>query len=130
MMRYAFLLAVPLVAIGAQPAAPQAPAVVNVQLSSFKFTPRTIVLDRARPYVLRLRNVSKDGHNFVAPSFFAASRIAPEDRRMVTEGEIEVHPSMVHEVRLTAPAAPGRYKLKCTHRFHKLLGMSGTIIVR
>jgi plastocyanin len=41
-----------------------------------------------------------------------------------------VHPGMTHEIRLTAPATAGRYKVKCTHRFHKLLGMGGTIIVR
>ena|SRR5918996_5143325 len=128
-MRYAFLLAIPLIAIGAQPATPQAPATVNVQLSSFKFTPRTIVLDHGKPYVLRLYNGSKDGHNFVAPSFFAAARVAPDDRRWIAEGEVEVPPGQRREIRLTAPAA-GRYKVKCTHRFHKLLGMSGTIIVR
>lgn len=129
-MRYAFLFAIPLVTMAGQPVAPQGPAIINVQLSSFKFTPRTIVLDRGRAYALRLHNASKDGHNFVAPAFFAESPIAPDDRRMVREGEVEVHPGMVHEVRLTAPAAPGRYKVRCTHRFHKLLGMSGTIIVR
>ena len=129
-MRYAYLFAVPLVLLGAQPATPQAAAVVNVQLSSFKFTPQTIVLDRGKAYVMRFHNASKDGHDFTAPAFFAASTIAPEDRRMVMEGEVEVHPGMTHEVHLTAPAAPGRYKVKCTHTFHKFLGMSGTIIVR
>ena len=129
-MRYAFVLAMPVALLAAQPAAPQAPAVVNVQLSSFKFTPKTIVLDRGRPYVLRLHNASKDGHDFTARAFFAASRIAPQDRGMVMRGEVEVHPGMVHEVHLTTPAVPGRYKVKCTHTFHKFLGMTGTIIVR
>lgn len=129
-MRYAFLLAVPLAVLGAQPAAPQAAAVVNVQLSSFKFAPKTIVMDHGKSYVLRLTNASKDGHDFTAPGFFAASRVAPADRAMVMEGEVEVHPGMTHEIHLTAPAAPGRYKLKCSHSFHKMFGMSGTIVVR
>lgn len=129
-MRYALLMAVPLVAFGATAATSQAPTVVNVQLSSFKYTPRTIVLDRGKSYVMRFTNASKDGHDFSAPAFFAASKIAAGDRRMESEGEVEVHPGMTHEVRLTAPATPGRYKVKCTHRFHKLLGMSGTLIVR
>lgn len=128
-MRFAFLLAIPIVLLGAQ-ATSQAPAIVNVQLSNFKFTPKTIVLDHGGSYVMRFTNVSKDGHDFTAPAFFAASRIAPQDRRMVVEGEVEVHPGMTHEVRLTAPATPGRYKVKCTHTFHKFLGMSGKIIVR
>jgi len=128
-MRYALLLAIPLMTLGAPPATSQAPAVVNVQLSNFKFTPRTIVLDHGRIYVLRLYNASGGGHDFTARQFFAAASIAPSDRRWITEGEVEVPPGQLRTIRLTAPAA-GRYKVKCTHTFHKTLGMSGTIIVR
>lgn len=129
-MRYALLLAAPIALIASQPAAPQTPAVVNVQLANFKFTPQTIVLDHGRPYVLRLHNASDGGHDFTAPAFFAASAIAPADRAMISEGEVEVHAGMTHEIHLTAPARPGRYKLKCSHSFHKMFGMSGSIIVR
>lgn len=129
-MRASLLIALPLAALAIPSATAETPAVVHVQLANFKFTPNTILLDRGRPYVLRLTNVAGGGHNFVAPSFFAASRITPAERGKIVRGEIEVHPGMSHEVRLTAPASPGRYKVKCTHRFHKLLGMSGTIIVR
>ena len=128
-MRTALLFALPFATLSVPSATAQTPATVYVQLSSFKFTPRTIVLDHGRPYVLRLHNVSRDGHDFTAPAFFARANVAPADRHMVKGGEVEVHPGMVHEVRLTAPP-PGRYKLKCTHTFHKLFGMSGTIIVR
>ena len=128
-MRYAFLLAAPLTMIGAQPAATQNPASINVELSNFKFSPRTIVLDRGRPYQLRLYNRSSGAHDFSAPAFFAAASIAPSDRRWVVGGEIEVPPGQLREIRLTAPAA-GTYRLRCTHRFHKTLGMSGRIIVR
>ena len=128
-MRYALWLAMPIALLGAQPAIPQAPAAFNVQLSSFKFTPKTIMLDRGRRYVLRLYNASDDGHNFVSPSFFRAAAIAPSDRRWVRDGEVEVPPGQVREISLTAPG-PGRYKVRCTHSFHKLLGMRGTILVR
>ena len=128
-MRHALLLAVPIALLGAEPAVPQAPAVFNVQLSSFKFTPKTIVLDQGRSYVLRLHNASDDGHNFVSPSFFGAASIAPSDQRLVREGEVEVPPGQVREISLTAPR-PGRYKVKCTHTLHKFFGMSGTILVR
>jgi uncharacterized cupredoxin-like copper-binding protein len=128
-MRSAFVLAVPIAILGAQPASPQTPAVVNVQLSNFKFSPKTIVLDHGRSYVLRLYNSANGGHDFTAPAFFAASSIAPSDRRWVTEGEVEVPPGQLREIRLTAPAAD-RYKLKCTHSFHKMFGMSGSIVVR
>ena len=128
-MRYAYLLAVPFALLGAQPATPQATIAINVQLANFRFTPRTIILDHGKSYALRLYNASGGGHDFTAPTFLAAARIAPWDRRWVAGGEVEVPPGQLRLIRLTAPAA-GRYKVKCTHRFHKMLGMTGTIIVR
>lgn len=128
-MRYAFLLAAPMALFMAGPAASQTPGVINVQLSNFKFTPRTILLDHGRAYVLRLHNSSSGGHDFTASDFFAAASIAPNDRRWVTEGEVEVPPGQLREIHLTAPAA-GNYKLKCSHAFHKSFGMSGHIVVR
>jgi uncharacterized cupredoxin-like copper-binding protein len=117
------------IAATAPPATAQAPTVVNVQLSNFKFTPKDIVMDHGRSYLLRLRNVADGGHDFTAPDFFATASVAAEDRRWVTEGEVEVPPGQVRDIRLTAPAA-GTYKLRCTHSMHKLFGMSGEIIVR
>ena len=128
-MRYAFLLAVPVAMFGAGPAASQAPTAINVELSNFKFTPRTIVLDHGRSYVLRLHNAASGGHDFTASDFFAAASIAPGDRRWVTEGEVEVPPGQVREIHLTAPGA-GNYKLKCSHTLHKSFGMTGHIVVR
>jgi len=129
-MRIAALLSLPLILVGAQPAAPQAPTVVNVQLANFSFTPKTIVLDHGRSYVLRLANVADGGHDFTAREFFAASAIAAEDRRLVTEGEVEVPPGQVREIHLAAPGAAREYHLKCSHSFHKMFGMSGSIVVR
>ncbi|HEU4957922.1 MAG TPA: cupredoxin domain-containing protein [Sphingomicrobium sp.] len=128
-MRIAALFSLPLILLSAQPAASQAPTVVNVQLASFRFTPKTIVLDHGHSYVLRLANVADDGHDFTASDFFAAANVAAEDRRLVTEGEVEVPPGQVREIHLTAPAA-GSYGLKCSHSFHKMFGMSGKIVVR
>ena len=117
------------VALVAPSATAQQPAVVNVQLANYKFTPANIVLDHGRSYVLRLANVAGGGHDFTARDFFAAAAIAADDRRWVTEGEVEVPPGQVREIRLTAPAA-GSYNLKCSHSFHKMFGMSGKIVVR
>jgi uncharacterized cupredoxin-like copper-binding protein len=128
-MRFALLLAVPIAILGAQPATSQGPATVNVQLSNFKFMPRTIVLDHGRPYLLRLYNASSGGHDFTALAFFAASSIAPVDRPRVIDGEVEVPPGQTVEIHLTAPGA-GKFKLKCSHTLHKTFGMSGSIIVR
>ena len=128
-MRYAIVPALLLATLVTSPAAAQAPATVNVQLANFKFTPNTIVLDHGRPYVLRLANRSSGGHDFTAPDFFAASAIAASDRSLIREGAVEVPGGQVREIHLSAPA-PGRYKLKCTHTMHKMMGMSGTILVR
>lgn len=128
-MRVVPITALALATLAVPSATAQAPAVVNVQLANYKFTPKTIVLDHGRPYVFRLHNLSDGGHDFTAPAFFAAAAVAPSDRRWVEGGEVEVPPGQVREIRLTAPGA-GSYKLKCTHTFHKVFGMSGTIIVR
>ena len=120
----------PLIMLGAQPAASQAPTVVNVQLANFSFTPKSITLDHGHSYVLRLANVADGGHDFSAEEFFAASAIAAEDRSLVTEGAVEVPPGQVREIHLTAPGAAGSYHLKCSHSFHKMFGMSGSIVVR
>lgn len=120
----------PLLAFALSTAAAQAPTIVQVQLASFSFTPKSIVLDHGQSYVLRLANVSGDGHDFTAVEFFSAADVAPGDRRLIQEGVVEVPSGQVREIHLTAPAAAGSYKLKCSHSFHKLFGMSGTIVVR
>ena len=130
-MRYRRSPALPLASLAASSAPAQAPAVVNVQLANFKFTPKDIVLDHGQPYVLRLSNVSDGGHDFAAEAFFDAANVAPADRSVGrSEGEVEVPAGQVREIHLTAPAAAGSYKLKCSHTFHKMFGMSGTIVVR
>ena len=128
-MRFAAYCALPIILLGAQPAVSQAPTVINVQLANFSFIPKTIVLDHGRSYVLRLANIADGGHDFTAPDFFAASRIAVEDRGLTAEGDVEIPPGQVREIHLTAPAA-GSYNLKCSHSFHKMLGMSGKILIR
>lgn len=108
------LLAFPL--LGAAP--PATPITVN--LSSFRFDPASIRLVHGRPYLLRLVNQSEGGHNFVAPAFFAAARVA--------RSRFEVPGNRTIEVALVAPAA-GRYVVKCTHFTHTVRGMKGMIIV-
>ena len=123
-----FFAAPMLLLCGAAAMAQPAPTVM-VQMSNFKFTPNKIVLDHGRPYVLRLVNVAGGGHDFTAPTFFSAANIAPADRHFMAEGEVEVPAGQAIDIHLTAPAA-GSYKVKCSHAFHKMFGMSGTIVVR
>ena len=128
-MRTAHLATLPLLLIAASAAPTQAPSTIEVHLSNFKFTPSTIVLRQGQPYVLRLVNDSGGGHDFTAREFFASATVAPGDRALVEEGEVELSGRQVREVHLTATRS-GSYKLRCTHSFHKALGMSGRIVVR
>lgn len=128
-MRLAHLAALPILATAASTAPAQAPATIEVHLSSFKFAPSTIVLRQGQPTLLRLVNDSGGGHDFAAREFFASAAIAPGDRARVHDGGIEVPGGEVREIRLTA-SRPGSYKLKCTHTLHKTFGMSGRIVVR
>lgn len=98
----------------------------EVVLKSFSFTPATIHLRAGVPLRLTIRD-TKGGHNFAAPGFFAAARIAPEDAAKVRGGKIELKGGEAVTIRLV-PAA-GTYKLTCTHFLHTSFGMKGRIVV-
>jgi plastocyanin len=119
-----FLLAALLFA--AAPAAAQ-PQVVEVRLSSFAFAPETLRLRAGEAVVLRLVNSGRGGHNFSAPAFFAAARIAPGRGAAIMNGAIEVPSRQTVEIALTP--ARGRYPLRCTHTLHTAFGMRGEILV-
>jgi uncharacterized cupredoxin-like copper-binding protein len=117
--------------IGVQAAVAQSdplpPTAVTVSLSNFSFTPETIHLEAGVPVVLRLENRSNGGHNFSAPQFFADAKLDPTTEPLVQRGAVEIPGGGVREVAVI-PAA-GRYPLKCTHTFHTMFGMKGTIVV-
>lgn len=103
--------------------------VVPIALSSFKFTPATVTLEHGHPYVLRLTNTSKGGHDFAAKAFFTAAGMTAADRAVLHDGAVEVGGGDTADVRLTAPA-PGHYPLRCSHLMHAAFGMKGEIVVR
>jgi uncharacterized cupredoxin-like copper-binding protein len=112
----------------AMPASAQQPArTVEVDLASFSFTPSAIQLTAGEPVVLKLVNAGRGGHNFSAPEFFAAARLAP-GQAAIAEGTVEVPSRGTVEVRLTP--ARGRYNLRCTHTLHTAFGMRGEIVVQ
>jgi plastocyanin len=123
-----FLIA-PLLALALiGPAQAASPAIVQVTMTSFRFAPSALQLAAGTPVILRLRNNSGGGHNFAAPAFFAAARIAPASAGLVHDGRVEVKSHSVVDVALT-PAA-GQYPVKCTHTLHSAFGMKGNIVVR
>lgn len=101
-------------------------AAAEVVLKSFSFTPETLRLRAGVPVRLTLRD-TKGSHNFSAPAFFAAARVAPQDAAKVVRGKVELKRGDTVTIRLV-PAA-GTYKLTCTHFLHPSFGMKGRIVV-
>ena len=100
---------------------------VNVELSNFDFSPKTLNLHHGQPYRLHLTNRGSGGHNFSAPAFFKAATIAPQDAAAIVKGGIDLDKGESRDV-LIIPAS-GQYKLKCTHFMHTMFGMKGSIVV-
>lgn len=117
--------AVPLLAQGTDYSRAQ---VVEVDLSSFKFTPAKVELRAGQPQMLTLINTASGGHNFSAKEFFAAAEIAPQDAGRVKKGAVEVEGGQSVTIHLVPRA--GQYDLKCTHFGHSTFGMTGVIVVR
>jgi plastocyanin len=102
--------------------------VVRVTLTNFKFAPETIELQAGRPYRIEIVNQAGGGHNFAAPEFFAASKLAAGDAAEVADGAIEFAGGETKTLSLVPVA--GEYRLVCTHTGHAALGMAGKIVVR
>jgi plastocyanin len=100
---------------------------VEVRLANFSYSPKAIRLRAGQPVILRLVNTASGGHDFTAPRFFAAAQVRPQDRRLIQQGSVEFRGRQSHDIALVPKA--GRYALKCGHAFHKMLGMTGEIVV-
>jgi plastocyanin len=100
---------------------------VSLSLSSFNLTPSLLHLKAGQPILLRIVNESPMAHDLTAPEFFEQSSITPADRATVVSGKVALKGHEKAMVRLTPKA--GRYAMKCSHRLHKMFGMSGTILV-
>lgn len=129
------LLLIVLAACSAKPTGPdQRTAVpladgktITVELSSFAFSPEHIRLKAGVPVRLRLVNESDGGHNFSAPTLFAASSFLPGSL-VPSNGAVEVGSHQTVEIALV-PGAPAVYPLECTHFLHSAFGMHGTVEV-
>ena len=130
-VRNPFVLAAVAVTLAATSGSAQTPdynraAAVEIVLKSFSFTPAALHLRAGVPVRLTIRD-EKGGHNFAAPQFFKAAKIAPEDAAKIRSGKIELKGGEAVTIRLV-PAA-GSYKLTCTHFLHTSFGMKGSIVV-
>lgn len=102
---------------------------VEVDLWNFKFDPDALTLQAGQPYVLHLVNQSDSRHDFTAKAFFAAARIAEQDRGAVVDGKVDLAPNSSRDIHLTAPPA-GSFEARCSKFLHAHLGMKAAIVVR
>lgn len=99
----------------------------NMSLSSFGFSPHELHLKAGQAVLLRVANDSSIAHDLTAPEFFAATTVRADSGAAIPGGKISLSP---HEKAIiTLIPRAGRYPIRCSHPFHKMLGMSGTIVV-
>ena len=96
----------------------------TIDVRSYAFNPKPIVLSAGRPVTLTFTNQSGSSHDFTAKEFFAASTITAGS---ASEGEIELKP--YETKRITLIPRTGTYHAHCSHFMHAFLGMTDQIIV-
>ena len=123
-------LLLPLALLLATPAAAQdwrmAPE-YDVLLSAYDIQPGELRLKAGEPVRLRFVNNSNQGLSFSAGGFFRDSKLRRRDSALIRGGSLEV-PALSTRTIVLVPKA-GRYKASGANLFHRLLGMSGRIIV-
>jgi plastocyanin len=118
-------------AAAAQPAPSvdwQKAQMVEVVMTNYAFTPKSLRLRRGVPYRLHFVNSGSSGHDFTAPEFLSAVLIAPDDRAKVDGDEIEVAEGQSVDVKMV-PERAGAYAFHCSHFLHSMFGMHGEAVV-
>ena len=112
----------------AQSAAADDVPVVQVALTNFAFTPKSLHLKHDMTYRLHFVNNGSSNHNFDSPEFFAAVSVAPQDQAKVNDGKVEVDEGEAVDVTVT-PRRPGTYPVRCSHFLHTTFGMTGEAVI-
>lgn len=99
----------------------------DVLLTTYDIEPGEIRLKAGEPVRLRFVNNTDRDLTFSADGFFRDSQLRRRDSGMVKDGGIAV-PALSTRTIVLVPKA-GRYKAKGANLLHRLLGMSGRIIV-
>ena len=99
----------------------------DVLLTRWDIEPEKIRLKAGEPVRLRFVNNTHQELSFSAKGFFRASKLRRRDGDLVKGGGIEVPPLSTRTVVLVPRA--GRYDVAGGNFLHRLLGMSGKIIV-
>ncbi len=99
----------------------------DVLLRPFAYEPAIIRLEAGRPVKLRFVNSGQTMLVFEARSFFEAAQLRAGDAEAVADGRIRLGPGERRTIALVP--APGRYRIRSPNLLHRLLGMTGEIIV-
>lgn len=99
----------------------------DVLLEPFGYEPQLIRLEAGKPVKLRFVNQGQGTYSFSAREFFRASQVHAGDADVVVRGALRLSPGERRTIALVP--APGRYHVRSTNVFHRVLGMTGQIIV-
>jgi plastocyanin len=124
------LLFLAALSLGAAPAGAQdwrAGPEYDVLLTAYDIAPDEIRLKADQPVRLRFVNTSNQKLVFAAGGFFRAAKARSRDGDSAKGGRVEV-PALSTRTIVLVPKA-GRYKVRGGTMFHRLMGMSGRIVV-
>lgn len=99
----------------------------EVLLDAYDYEPRTILLEAGRPARLRFVNGGRSTMAFSAKRFFREAEVRSGDADLIQDGTLRLRPGERRIVVLVP--APGRYHVRSTNLLHRLLGMTGKIVV-
>jgi uncharacterized cupredoxin-like copper-binding protein len=123
----AFLLATPLAApVAAQEPEWRQASDHDVLLEPYDIEPSEIRLEAGRPVRLRFVNSGQTSLSFRAERFFREARVRSGDDT-VRDGSFRLAPGERRTIVLVPTR--GRYKMSSTNFFHRLMGMTGRIVV-
>lgn len=121
------LLAAPHATVAAQEPEWRQSAEYDVLLEPFAYEPKILRLEAGRPVRLRFVNSGQTTLTFSAPGFFRAARVRGGDEEALRRGTLRLEPGERRTIVLV-PAA-GRYRMRSANLLHRLLGMTGRIVV-
>lgn len=128
-MRASFLASLVLLAAAAPAPAPEwrMAAEYDVLLTAYDIEPKEIRLKAGEAVRLRFVNNSNQKLSFSAEGFFRSAQLRQRDSDRLSDGALEVGPLATETIAVVPKA--GRYRFGGGNFLHRLLGMSGRIVV-
>ena len=99
----------------------------DVLLTAHDIKPKVIRLRAGEPVRLRFVNNSNQTLSFAARDFFRSAQLRQRDRDRIKGGTLTLGPLSDRTIALGPQA--GRYGTRSSNFIHRLLGMSGSIVV-